>query len=72
MAAKQKKITEKSADFAKGGNTAMFGKQHVGTQTPGGTAHKVSGDEKFASGGSGKMHGFAGSQPARAGITSAR
>ena len=61
-----------SADFAKGGKTKMFGKQHVGEQKPGTTAHSVGGDSKFAKGGSGKMHGFAGVQSQRAGITSAR
>lgn len=66
--------SEKEHDvaFAKGGNTAMFGQQHVGEQKPGGTAHNVGGDGKFAKGGSGKMHGFQGSVAARAGITSAR
>lgn len=59
-------------EFAKGGNTKMFGQQHVGEQKPGGTAHDVGSDGKFASGGSGKMFGFSGSQPAQAGITSAR
>jgi len=68
------KKNEKSADFAKGGNTHMFGEQ-AAAEMPSGTTDK--GDksgpgEKFASGGSGKMFGFAGAQPARAGITSAR
>lgn len=67
-----KNFTAKKADFAKGGNTKMFGKQHVGPQKSGVTAHSVGGDGKFASGGNNKMYGFAGSQAARAGITSAR
>lgn len=73
MAAFTKK-TEKSAEFAKGGKTHMFGKQEA-ADMPSGTTDK--GDkrgpgDKFAQGGSGKMFGYAGSQPAQAGITSAR
>lgn len=63
-----------NVEFAKGGSGHMFGPQKAGEQEPGETAHDAgagSGD-KFASGGKGKMFGFAGSQPARAGITSAR
>ena len=75
------KKTEKNAEFAKGGNTPMFGhgpetpsELRAGEQAPGGTAHKNEGGagDKFASGGSGKMFGYSPSQPARAGITSAR
>lgn len=75
------KKTEKNVEFAKGGNTPMFGHGPVtpsniqaGEQAPGTTAHKNEGGggDKFAKGGSGKMFGYAGSQPARAGITSAR
>lgn len=73
MAAFLKK-NEKSADFAKGGDTPMFGEQEAGDM-PSGTTDK--GDQsgpgdKFAKGGSGKMFGYAGSQPAQAGKTSAR
>lgn len=73
MAAFLKK-NEKSADFAKGGDTHMFGEQAAAVM-PSGTTDK--GDpsgpgEKFAKGGSGKMFGYEGSQPARAGITGAR
>lgn len=64
--------TSHNVDFAKGGDTAMFGQQHVGEQKPGGTATNPGGDPKFASGGSNKMFGFAGSENAQAGITSAR
>ena len=69
--------TEKSHDvtFAKGGNTKMFGEQAAGVQKPATTAHDVSGGAPgadFASGGKTKMFGFAGAQPARDGITSAR
>lgn len=76
------KKTEKSADFAKGGKTHMFGtgdhtttapSDAAGSQKPGVTEHdpKDSGS-KFAAGGSGKMFGYSGSEPARGGITSAR
>lgn len=69
--------TEKSHDveFAKGGNTPMFGEQAAGEQKPGVTEHDVGGGApgaEFASGGKGKMFGYNPSQPARAGITSAR
>ena len=69
--------TEKSHDveFAKGGDTHMFGEQAANEQKPGGTAQNVSGGApgpEFAKGGSTKMFGFAGAQPAREGITSAR
>lgn len=69
-------FTKKSShnvEFAKGGNTHMFGEQSVGEQKPGTTAHDVGGGgDKFAKGGSGKMFGYSGSQPAQAGKTSAR
>lgn len=81
MAAFMKK-TEKSADFAKGGNTPMFGQgdrtvtassDAAGSQDAGTTAHDTDGSGgKFAKGGSGKMFGYAGAEPAKAGITSAR
>lgn len=73
MAAFLKK-NEKSADFAKGGNTPMFGEQ-AAADMPSGTTDKGDKDgpgEKFAKGGSGKMFGYAGAQPAEAGKTSAR
>jgi hypothetical protein len=62
-------------EFAKGGDTKMFGEQAAGPQKEGTTAHDVSGGAPgadFAKGGSGKMFGFSGALPARAGITSAR
>lgn len=76
------KKTEKNADFAKGGNTPMFGKgdrtttapsDAAGTATPGETYKdpKESGS-KFAAGGSQKMFGYTGSETAQAGKTSAR
>jgi len=81
MAAFQKK-TSHNAAFAKGGNTPMFGKgdrtttapsDAAGEQEAGCTAHDTNGSGgKFAQGGSGKMFGYAGSQPAQAGKTSAR
>jgi len=72
--------TEKSHDveFAKGGNTPMFGEQEAGSRkgedkSPSTGKPDSSGPgEKFAEGGKNKMFGFAGSQPARSGITSAR
>jgi hypothetical protein len=70
----QKKEKQHNVEFAKGGNTHMFGAQKVGAQKSGVTetdAGAGSG-EKFASGGKGKMFGFAGSEAAKAGITSAR
>jgi hypothetical protein len=68
------KKTERNAEFAKGGNTPMFGPQTAGEQDDATTAHDVNGGggDKFAKGGSGKMFGYSGSQPARAGITGAR
>lgn len=76
------KKTERQAEFAKGGNTPMFGSgdrtttaasDAAGSQKPGVTEHDSQGNGgKFAKGGSGKMFGFSGSEPARPGITSAR
>lgn len=61
-------------EFAKGGDTKMFGEQQANPAKP-----KQTGKEdvrgkgaEFAAGGSGKMFGFQGSVPARDGITSAR
>jgi hypothetical protein len=76
------KKTEKSADFAKGGNTPMFGKgdhtvtapsDAAGTATPGQTyKDPENSGSKFAAGGSTKMFGYQGSVPATGGQTSAR
>lgn len=76
------KKTEKKAAFAKGGDTPMFGKgdrtvtapsDAAGSQASGVTEHDPEGSGgKFAKGGSGKMFGYAGSESAKAGITSAR
>ena len=66
------KKSETSKEFAKGGNTSMFGKQAAGSQKPDTTAHEVGGGApgaKFADGGKGKMFGFSGSQPAKSGQT---
>lgn len=66
--------TSHDVQFAKGGDTAMFGEQQAEpmksgqTGDPGGSGKGA----EFAKGGSGKMFGFQGSQPARDGITSAR
>ncbi len=70
-------FTKKSAhnvEFAKGGNTPMFGPQKSGEQAAGVTEHDVTsgGGDKYACGGKTKMFGYAGSQPAQAGKTSAR
>lgn len=74
MAAFAKK-TEKNAEFAKGGNTHMFGEQAAEPMKSGVTRDATAADgvgDKFAKGGSGKMFGYAGSQAAQAGKTSAR
>lgn len=67
----------KDTTFAEGGHSNhMFGEQNADEQKPAGTAHDTSPEtgpgDKFAVGGSTKMFGYAGSQPARSGITSAR
>lgn len=76
MAAKVRKENSHNVEFAKGGNTHMAPEQAAEDQTPGGTRDKSMTDsapgDKFASGGSGKMFGYAGSQPVQAGKTSAR
>lgn len=65
------KKTETNKEFAKGGNTPMIGHQAAGPQKPADTAHDTKGDGgKFAAGGSGKMFGFSGSEPAKSGQTS--
>lgn len=63
-----------NVEFAKGGNTHMFGEQQASPQTPGQTEKNGATGKgaEFAKGGSAKMFGFNGSQPARSGITSAR
>lgn len=70
-----KEFSEKNKEFAKGGNTHMFGEQAAGPEKPGTTAHDVKGGAPgptFAKGGSGKMFGFQGSVSQEAGRTSAR
>jgi hypothetical protein len=73
----------KNVDFAKGGDTHMFGSgdhtktasgEQAGEQTPGQTAKDNAGGsgDKFAKGGSGKMFGFTGALPATEGISAAR
>ena len=66
----------KDTTFAAGGHSNhMFGEQNADEQKAGGTAHDAGAagpGDKFAQGGSGKMFGYQGSVPARAGITSAR
>ncbi len=73
--AKSKVESAKNVEFAKGGNTPMFGQQAAGAQKPAETAHDVAGGApgaKFAAGGSNKMFGYNPSVSAKAGITSAR
>ena len=65
----------KDTEFAKGGDTPMFGEQNADEQKDATTAHDTGGGgpgDKFAAGGSTKMFGYQGSVPARPGITSAR
>lgn len=75
------KFTQKSEHnvaFAEGGDKHMFGKQVAGERTGAdksastGKPDSSGPGEKFAKGGSGKMFGFHGSQPAQSGITSSR
>lgn len=74
MAAKNRTERSHSADFAKGGNTKMFGPQQAEpmksgqTGDPGATGKGA----EFAKGGSSKMFGFSGALPATSGITSPR
>ena len=74
MAAKTKQESEHNVEFAKGGNTHMFGQQAAGPDKPGDTGKDQSPapGAKFASGGSGKMFGFNPAVPATAGQTGAR
>lgn len=55
MAGKVK--SSKTPAFARGGSTKMFGKQSVGTKTPGVTGKADSGGGKWAKGGGTKMFG---------------
>jgi len=78
-----KKEAQHDVEFAEGGDTPMFGKgdrtvtatsDSAGPQEPGRTEQNPVNSEggKFASGGSTKMFGYTPSEPAKAGITSAR
>jgi hypothetical protein len=67
--AKTKLISTKTASFAKGGSTKMFGKQHAGQQKAGQTSTSSGAGGKFAKGGSTKMFGKQCAQPAKAGKT---
>lgn len=70
--------TSHDVQFAKGGTTKMFGEQEAGPRTGAdkspstGKPDSSGPGEEFAKGGTTKMFGFAGSMPARDGITSAR
>lgn len=66
--AKGKEMSSKSASFAKGGSTKMFGKQSAGAQVPGQTASMGKGG-KVAAGGGKKMAGKGAARPAKAGAT---
>ena len=58
MAGKSKVISKSAGSFAKGGTKGMFGKQSVGTKTPGITGKADSGGGgAWAKGGSGTMFG---------------
>lgn len=68
--------TEKSHDveFAKGGDTKMFGEQSATPAKSATTAHAegAAPGPEFAKGGASKMFGYSPSAAAQAGITSAR
>lgn len=77
------KKTQRNVEFAKGGDTPMFGKgdrtvtaphDAAGSKNPGDTDQADNSDSggKYAKGGSTKMFGYTGAEPAKAGITSAR
>jgi hypothetical protein len=72
--AKIKNEREHNVQFAKGGNTSMFGPQQAEPMKSGQTGDPGAGGKgaEFAKGGSNKMFGFSGSQPAQSGITSSR
>ncbi len=83
MAAPQKKETTRDVEFAKGGNTPMFGTGDRSVASPSdqagpaaaahtGKVNDAGGGGKFASGGSGKMFSYNPSVTATAGKTSAR
>jgi len=79
--AKTKEESSHNVEFAKGGDTPMFGtgdrtkvttSDSAGEQTPGQTSSKSTDNPKYAEGGREKMFGYSPSVPAKAGITSAR
>ena len=69
-----RKETSHNVEFAKGGDTKMFGEQQANPDKPGSTGKPDVGGKgpEFAAGGKGHMFGFSGALPARDGITSAR
>jgi hypothetical protein len=72
MSGKSKVISKGSfpGGGAKGGSGKMFGKQSVGTKTPGVTGKAQSGGGgKFAKGGSGHMFGKQSASPRKSGQT---
>ena len=68
------KEAQHDVTFAEGGDTPMFKKQAAGPDKPGNTGkdQTAAPGPKYAAGGSNKMFGYAGSQPATAGQTGAR
>lgn len=68
------KEAQHDVTFAEGGDTPMFKKQAAGPDKPGNTGkdQTAAPGPKYAAGGSSKMFGYAGSQPATAGQTGAR
>src|SRR4029077_8363092 len=70
--------TSHNVEFAKGGDTKMFGEQEAGSRTGADKSPSTGKPDSsgpgptFAEGGKGKMFGFQGAVPARDGITSAR
>lgn len=63
-----------NVEFAKGGNTKMFGEQQAGEVKPAqtGKPNQTGKGAEYAKGGTTKMFGFSGAQPAQSGITSPR
>lgn len=78
---KTKKEGQHDVEFAKGGDTPMFGSgdrtkvatpDSAGPEKPGQTASIATSNPKYAEGGKEKMFGYSPSVPAKAGQTGAR
>jgi hypothetical protein len=64
---KSKSMSKSAPPFAKGGSGKMFGKQSVGTKTPGVSGKSdTNGGGMFAKGGNGKMSGKNSAVPTKA------